>query len=99
MKTDWEKMENDWKKQLEDATLRIKFVCIDDWNRPVFKAVNLTNYFIGDTDHLFDYDATEEAVLNFYKDKNLSECLTYFGDHAGCEPWGMTLKTAKIELD
>ena len=44
--------------------LRLKFKGIDDWNRPVFMDDN--GRYFGDTDHLFDYAANKDDVLNFY---------------------------------
>lgn len=36
--------------------------------------------------------------MNFYKTRNLSEELTYFGEKFGCEPWGFPLESAKLEI-
>jgi len=69
--------------------LKLKFVGIDSWNRPVFKDEGASSpYFYGDTQHLFALDAQEWEVLRFYKDKDLHECIVYFGDYYGCEPSG-----------
>lgn len=87
-------------KSISGKTIKIKFVGIDSWNRPIFKTVDLEkgNFYAGDSWNLFDYDATEEEVLRFYKTRNLSEELTYFGEKFGCEPWGFPLESAKLEI-
>lgn len=69
--------------KLEKITL--EFVGIDDWNRPVFKMPN-TKMFFGSTDKLFDWDDTEEIVL----EKLQIDDLCYFGNHFNCEPLGGT---------
>ena len=95
---DIDKMIDEWKKKMDGVALQIQFIGIDSWNRPIFKALDRENFFIGDNMHLFDYGATEDEVLKFYEDLELSKYLTYFGTHFGCEPWGLTLETASIEL-
>lgn len=70
--------------------LILKFKGIDDWNRPVF--VDDNGRFFGDTDNLFDYGASKNDVLDFYKDIPLNSCIRYFGQHFGCEPMGTTIK-------
>jgi len=62
---------------------KVKFVGIDDWNRPIFKD-DKKNYY-GSTDILFDYDETEGNVLERVEAKDL----TFFGNHFGCEPMGI----------
>ncbi|MGE4300856.1 MAG: hypothetical protein AB7F40_04545 [Victivallaceae bacterium] len=89
---------NSWRKKIAGETIRIKFVGIDSWNRPVFKAINRDNFFVGDTCHLFAYHSTEKEVLNRYGDADLSKHLTYLGNHFDCEPEGLPLDTAKIEV-
>lgn len=69
--------------------LKLKFVGIDEWNRPVFKDEDSKSpYFYGDTQHLFALDAQEWEVLRYYKDKDLHEHLVFFGNYYGCEPSG-----------
>lgn len=77
IKADWEKD----RKQVDQ--IRLKFVGIDNWNRPVWKAPDQRAYF-GSVNELFDYEATEEEVLK----KVDTFGLCYFGDHYGCEPMG-----------
>lgn len=67
----------------------IKFRGIDGWGRPVFKVLE-KNYFIGSTDKLFSQTATEQEVVDYFKDR-LNE-LVYFGCSFGCEPEGGSLK-------
>ena len=77
IKTKWE---ND-RKRVDQV--KLKFVGIDNWNRPVWKAPDTKEYY-GSVTELFDYEATEEEVLK----KVDTYCLCYFGDHFGCEPMG-----------
>lgn len=68
--------------------LPIKFVRVDDWNRPIFKAEG-KKYYLSDVNNLFDYGATEEQVKEFYKDKdNLRELITFHGYSVDGEPNG-----------
>lgn len=63
--------------------IRLKFIGIDNWNRPVWKAPEEKAYY-GSVNELFDYEATEEEVLK----KVDTYGLCYMGDHFGCEPMG-----------
>lgn len=64
-------------------TKQVRFVNIDDWNRPVFKQIDAKLYY-GSTEKLFPYEESEESVL-----KTVSEMdLTYFGEKFNCEPMG-----------
>lgn len=62
--------------------IKIKFVGIDAFNRPIFKS-ELGSYY-GACDILFSGDATEGEVLAKVK----PEDITYFGNSFGCEPMG-----------
>ena len=85
-------------KKTDMKDLRLKFKGIDDWNRPVFMDDN-SRYF-GDTDHLFDYTASKDDVLNFYRNMPLNNCICYFGQQFGCEPMGIEIKSnVKIILE
>jgi hypothetical protein len=64
---------------------QIKFKGIDNCNRPVYKVIDKLIYF-GSTDVLFNDEAKEEEVNEYFK-KNINE-LEYFGTHFGCEPNG-----------
>jgi len=66
--------------------VKIRFVGIDSFNRPIF-IDKFKNYY-GAIDLLFDRDATEEHVLNKVK----KEDITYFGKTFGCEPSGYECK-------
>ena len=61
----------------------IQFEGIDAFSRPIFKAINNNNRY-GSTNHLFDYNSSENEIL---KEINKYD-LTYFGQSFGCEPWG-----------
>ena len=56
----------------------IKFKGIDDWNRPVYKVVDL-NVYIGDVDKLFDWDSTKEEVDTYYNTADNINCFVIFG--------------------
>lgn len=87
---------NNLKTDMKD--LRLKFKGIDDWNRPVFMDDN--GRYFGDTDHLFDYTASKDDVLNFYRNMPLNNCICYFGQQFGCEPMGIEIKSnVKIILE
>ena len=74
-----------------ENVLSVKFVRVDDWNRPIFK-VEGKKYYLSDTGNLFDYGAKEEEIKEFYKDKNLRDLLTFHGYCIDCEPSGGRLK-------
>lgn len=78
--------------------LRLQFIAIDDWNRPVFKDEN--GRYFGDTENLFNYETGKEEVYNFYKNKELHQHICYFGRRFGCEPEGNKVKdSVKIILE
>jgi hypothetical protein len=66
--------------------VRLIFVGIDSWNRPVWKAPDIKAYY-GSLTELFNYDDTEETVLK----KVDTYGLCYFGDSFGCEPMGTSI--------
>lgn len=75
----------------------IKFAGIDDWNRPGYKILGLKVY-LGDTDNLFNWEATKEEVDEFYKKDDNIKCLCIFGstfdkDH---DPLGTSVKEGII---
>jgi hypothetical protein len=73
-----------WEKARKEAEkIRLQFVGIDNWNRPVFVVPGKKEYY-GDVNNLFSWGATEDEVLN----KISTYDLCYFGDHFGCEPMG-----------
>lgn len=47
--------------------LKLTFIGIDDWNRPVFQ--DEKGRYFGDTENLFNYGTGKEEVYNFYKNK------------------------------
>ena len=77
IKKNWE---NDRK---EVSKVKLIFVGVDSWNRPVWKAPDQKAYY-GSVNELFDYDDTEETILK----KVSTYDLCYFGEHFGCEPIG-----------
>jgi glycosyltransferase involved in cell wall biosynthesis len=80
IKKNWE---NDRKKVDQ---VKLIFVGIDSWNRPVWKAPDIKAYY-GSVNELFDYGDTEETVLK----KIDTFGLCYFGDSFGCEPMGSSI--------
>jgi len=66
--------------------IRLVFVGVDSWNRPVWKAPD-QRAFYGSVSELFDYEDKEETVLK----KVDTFGLCYFGDHFGCEPMGSSI--------
>lgn len=73
--------------------LIIKFKTIDFWNRPIF-SVEGRKVYLSDVNNLFDYGTTEESIKEFYKDKDLHECLTIHGSCIDSEPLGTRVKSA-----
>lgn len=69
----------------------IKFVGIDDWNRPIFKVLE-KNYYLSDVGNLFNYGTTEKQIKEFYKDVELNKYLTYHGSKFDSEPMGCRLE-------
>lgn len=69
----------------------IKFEDIDDWNRPVFRAIK-SNYRFGSVEILFPYGESEESVLEKVSEKHLC----YFGNSFNCEPMGTSVENLKI---
>lgn len=79
-----DKIKKDWETERKKTPqIRLIFVGIDDWNRPVWKAPDQKAYF-GSVTELFNWGDTEETIL---KKVNTYD-LCYFGDHFGCEPSG-----------
>ena len=72
--------------------VKVKYVNIDDWNRPIFKD-KLGNYF-GATDILFPYQESEGEVLKKVTEKDL----TFFGRKFNCEPMGDPIKGEVVIL-
>ena len=63
--------------------IKLTFVGIDNWNRPVWKAPEEKEFF-GSVNELFSYGATEKEVT----EKVDIYGLCYFGSYFGCEPMG-----------
>jgi len=77
-------IEKQWLKDRKASEkIKLQFVGIDSWNRPVFRDPNEKKYF-GDVCNLFGDDATEADVLK----KVTIYDLCYFGEYFGCEPMG-----------
>lgn len=70
-------------------TLKIKFVGIDDWGRPIFKPLN-KNYYLSDTGHLFRSGDDEKTIKEFYAEMPfpLNKYITYHGSSFDSEPYG-----------
>lgn len=82
-----DKIKSNWdndRGQVEQV--KLIFVGIDNWSRPVWKAPDKRAYY-GSVNELFSYEATEAEVLK----KVDTFGLCYFGDHFGCEPMGSSV--------
>lgn len=77
--------------------ITVVFYGVDSCHRPVFKADGYKNCYIGDTDNLFRWGASEDEIIEFYKDRDLNNHLIYFGNEFDCEPDG-TRFNCDIEL-
>ena len=79
-----DQIKKNWKNDREKVDqIKLIFVGIDSWNRPVWKAPDIKAFY-GSVNELFDYGDTEETVLK----KVDTYSLCYFGDSFGCEPMG-----------
>jgi hypothetical protein len=77
----------------EQNTIKVKYVNIDSWNRPIFKAVDNPFYY-GSTETLCSHGESEEVV----KTKVVEKDLCYFGNHFDCEPMGDPVKQGLLEI-
>ena len=80
---------------MDKEVLEIKFVTIDDWNRPIFKPIDESkHYYLSDVGNLFDYGTTEEQIKDFYKDvsDHLGDYILYHGRYIDTDPNGVQLK-------
>lgn len=82
------KIKADWQKERQKADqVRLVYVGIDNWNRPVWKAPDQDKAYYGSVNELFDCEATEAEVLK----KVDTYGLCYMGEHFGCEPMGSSV--------
>ncbi len=79
---------------------KIKFVGLDDWNRPVFVTVETQRkYYFGDVNKLWKFKElgnNNENVNKYYKE-NIG-ALEYFGTSFNCEPMGGMPKDTYLEI-
>lgn len=88
--------DNQKRKNMKE--LKLTFIGIDDWNRPVFQ--DEKGRYFGDIENLFKYGTCKEEVYDFYKDKDLHEHICYFGMCFDCDPLGIWIKKdVKIILE
>lgn len=81
---------------------QIKFVRVDEWNRPVFEVIG-KNYYLTDVNNLFSECATEQEIKDFYsklEDTGLEKYLVFYGNSPDLtDPLGGSLKAGiKLEL-
>lgn len=77
--------------------LKIKFVGIDYWGRPIFKPVE-KNYYLSDVNNLFNEGTSEQEIKEFYSQaKSLNDHITYHGRVIDTDPNGIPLKP-ELEL-
>lgn len=75
--------------------LPIKFVGIDEWNRPIFRPENKQKkYYLSDVNNLFSEGTTEQEVKDFYAKAGvpLRDCITFHGYEIDTDPNGGKLK-------
>lgn len=75
------------------ANIKVRFLGIDHFNRPVFKDV-ATQEFYGSVDKLLSRTTTEKETLQRIEAIDL----LYFGTSFGCEPFGCEPKATIIIL-
>ena len=87
-------------KEKCNGKLRLRFVGLDGWDRPVFKDDSITNMFFGDVDHIFKPSDSKEKIFEYYRERrlNLDRILTYFGKAFRCEAWGIPLTGIDVKI-
>lgn len=71
--------------------VNIKFAGIDDWNRAGYKVEGKKTY-LGDVDHLWNWNATKEEVNAYYKEHLDSLCVFGSTFNKGDDPYGANIK-------
>ncbi len=69
--------------------LKIRFVRLDDYGRPVFKG---THSYYGSVNKVFAYNASREEIKESVTEKDL----VYFGESFNCEPDG---NSCNVKID
>ena len=67
--------------------VKIAYVGIDAWNRPIFKDIDSNTYFGSVTTLVPNKTLKTSVDIRNYFSNNISE-LEYFGSSFGCEPHG-----------
>ena len=75
--------------ETEIEKIKMEFVGLDDWSRPVFKVPSTSMHF-GSTEKLFNWSEVEGGKI--YDKIELTD-LCYFGSSFNCEPLGGTYLT------
>lgn len=78
-----------------EKKIKLKFVGIDDFNRPVFKNIKSNSHY-GSTNKLFDYSTNKTEIIDYFR-SNIND-LVYFGNKFNCEPDGSINKTLILTL-
>jgi hypothetical protein len=82
-----DQIKKNWERDRKKVDqIRLVFVGVDSWNRPVWKAPNEKAYY-GSVNQLFDYNDNEETILKRVDTYDLC----YFGESFGCEPMGSSV--------
>lgn len=77
--------------------IKLAFVGIDNWNRPVYKNIDRKEYY-GSVDCLYSCEPKESVKeINDFFRKNIKE-LEYFGTSFGCEPMGGLKENIKLVI-
>jgi hypothetical protein len=98
----WENFEKEWAEHLNKITvglLKLEYIGVDGWDRPIFQDKRFPGWFFGDATNLFESGASRSVVNNYYKTfPERIRDITYFGERFGCEPWGLPISKIKIEI-
>ena len=100
--TPYEKMVKDFQARIKSkcsGKLRLRFVGLDGWDRPIFTDYSHPDMFFGDLKNIFS-SADKEKIFEFYRERrhNLDRILTYFGEAFGEETWGIPLTGIDIKI-
>ena len=73
--------------------LKIKFIEIDDYNKPIFKPLN-KKYYLSDVNNLFNYGTDEKEIKKFYSEMPLplNKYITFHGYSMEDDPMGSVME-------
>lgn len=87
-------------KEKCSGKLNLRFVGLDDWDRPIFTDDSIPDMFFGDINKLFRPWDSKDKIFEYYRERrfNLDRILTYFGKEFDCEAWGIPLNWIDIKI-